>query len=180
LAEKAEIFREKGTNRSAFMRGEIKKYTWVSEGSSYVLSDILAAVLMEQWKKLAEINSRRRRIYEIYVDGLSGAAASGKVFLPVIPKDCVSSYHLFHLLMPSMKLRDRCLDALRAQGIGATFHYQSLHNSPFGRKALGCRERMPVSEMASDCLLRLPLYPDLSRADAAFICGELNKALARL
>ena len=162
------------------MRGQIKKYTWVSEGSSYVLSDILAAVLMEQWKKLAVINARRKRIYDVYIDGLTCAGASGKCFLPVIPEGCVSSYHLFHVLLPNMKMRDRCLDALRARGIGATFHYQSLHNSPFGRKALGCRERMPVSEMASDCLLRLPLYPDLSRADALRICDEFRKALASL
>jgi dTDP-4-amino-4,6-dideoxygalactose transaminase len=179
-AHKAELFREKGTNRSAFIRGEVKKYTWVSEGSSYVLSDILTAVLAEQWKKRLAINKRRGVIYHRYIESFRDLEAQGRLLLPEIPAGCVSSYHLFHVLLPSLKARLKCTQRLRDRGIGATFHYQPLHASPFARKTLGCRERLPVSERAGDCLLRLPLYPELTPKQVDFVAAEFRAAVLAL
>jgi dTDP-4-amino-4,6-dideoxygalactose transaminase len=179
LAERAEWFREKGTNRSAFLRGEIKKYTWVSEGSSYVLSDVLAAILAEQWKRLGAINAERGRLHGRYLERLAHLERRGLLRLPRVPRDCQSSYHLFHILLPTKKLRDSCLDRLRAAGVGAAFHYQALHASPFAKKTLRWRERLPVSERASETLLRLPLYDGLSAGEHEHVCSTLEKALLR-
>lgn len=180
LARKAEFFREKGTNRSAFIRGEIKKYTWVSEGSSYVLSDVLAAVLGEQWKRLRAINKERGELYAIYQSELADAQTVGALRLPVIPAGCDTSYHLFHVLMPDRESRNLCLAELKRQGIGAAFHYQPLHASPFGREVLGCRSRLPVSESVGDRLIRLPLYAGLKKKDVLRVCAALNRLLGKI
>jgi len=177
VARRAETFREKGTNRSAFMRGEIKKYTWVSEGSSYVLSDVLAAILNEQWTRREAINAARGRAYASYQERLADLDASGRLLLPRVAPEGRSSWHLFHVLLPSRVWRDRCMDALKARGIGATFHYQPLHASPFARKTLGWRERLPVSERAGDTLLRLPLYAGLKPDEVGYVCDELRRCL---
>ncbi|MBI4060217.1 MAG: dTDP-4-amino-4,6-dideoxygalactose transaminase [Elusimicrobia bacterium] len=170
LARKAEFFREKGTNRSAFIRGEIKKYTWVSEGSSYVLSDVLAAILTEQWKRLPAINKERGELHALYMAELAGALR-----LPVIPEGCESSCHLFHALLPDRKTRDRCLAELKRRGIGAAFHYQPLHASPFARNVLKDRSRLPVSESVGDRLIRLPLYAGLKKKDVLRVCAALKR-----
>lgn len=174
LARKAEFFREKGTNRSAFIRGEIKKYTWVSEGSSYVLSDVLAAVLSEQWKRLSAINKERGELYRIYMKELAGT----NLLLPSIPKGCSTSYHLFHVLMPDRAGRDRVLAGLKSRGIGAAFHYQPLHASPFGRGYLKDRSTLPVSESVGERLLRLPLYAGLKKSDVLRICRVMKELTA--
>ena len=180
LARKAEYFREKGTNRSAFIRGEIKKYTWVSEGSSYVLSDILSAVLAEQWKRLRTINKERGELYDLYMSELADAQTVGALKLPVIPDGSQTSYHLFHVLMPDRESRDLVLSELKRRGIGAAFHYQALHASPFGRGFLKNRSRLPVSESVSDRLIRLPLYAGLEKKDVLRICGVLNSLLGKI
>jgi dTDP-4-amino-4,6-dideoxygalactose transaminase len=177
LARKAEWFREKGTNRSAFLRGEVRKYDWVSEGSSFVLSDVLAAVLEVQWGKLAAINAERGRLYAYYMDALAGLERSGLLRLPRYGKDCEPSWHLFHVLLNSRKERDRVMDAMKADGVGATFHYQPLHASPYGRKVLKWKEPLPLSERAGATLLRLPLYAGLSVADAGRAADSLRRAL---
>lgn len=177
LARKAEVFREKGTNRSAFMRGEIKKYTWVSEGSSYVLSDVLAAILNEQWKRREAINAARGRAYRLYQEQLADLDAEGRLRLPRISAEGGSSWHLFHILLPTRRWRDLCMDGLKARGVGATFHYQPLHASPFARKTLGWRERLPVSERAGETLLRLPLYAGLKDEEVLYVCEELRRLL---
>jgi dTDP-4-amino-4,6-dideoxygalactose transaminase len=177
LARKAEWFREKGTNRSAFLRGEVRKYDWVSEGSSFVLSDVLAAVLEVQWGKLAAINAERGRLYAYYMDALAGLERSGLLRLPRYGKDCEPSWHLFHVLLNSRKDRDRVMDAMKADGVGATFHYQPLHASPYGRKVLKWKEPLPLSERAGATLLRLPLYAGLSVADAGRAADSLRRAL---
>lgn len=180
LARKAEWFREKGTNRSAFIRGEVKKYTWVSEGSSYVLSDVLAAVLAEQWKRLRAINKERGELYDLYMTELADAHAVGALRLPSIGKDAQTSYHLFHVLMPDRASRDLVLGELKRQGIGAAFHYQALHASPFGRGFLKNRSRLPVSESVSDRLIRLPLYAGLKRSEVLRVCAVLNRLLGKV
>lgn len=180
LARKAEFFREKGTNRSAFIRGEIKKYTWVSEGSSYVLSDVLSAILAEQWKRLRAINQERAELYGLYMAELADTQTAGSLRLPVIPPACQTSHHLFHILLPDRDSRDRCLAGLKSRGIGAAFHYQPLHASPFARKVLGTRGRLPVSESVGDRLIRLPLYAGLKKKDVLRVCAALNGLLGKL
>lgn len=177
VARRAEWFREKGTNRSAFLRGEVRKYDWVSEGSSFVLSDVLAAILEVQWGKLAAINAERGRLYAYYMEDLADLERAGLLRLPRFAKDCEPSWHLFHILLPTRRERDRVMDAMKADGVGATFHYQPLHASPYGRKVLKWREPLPLSERAGATLLRLPLYAGLSEQDARFVAGSLRRAL---
>lgn len=166
LAERAEIIHEKGTNRAAFVRGQVDKYTWVSAGSSYVLSDLLAALLEAQLARREEIRSRRELIWQTYFKGLTGLAKQEKVILPVVPPGVEQNYHLFYFRVADQATRDALLDDLRGAGIGATFHYVPLHSSPFGRQVLGCEDELPITEQVSRTLIRLPLYPEMSEADA--------------
>lgn len=179
VARRAELYREKGTNRAAFLRGETDRYTWVSDGSSFVLSDLLAAVLAEQWKKRDEIHRKRALMHRRYMDALAGLESSGACALPSAPRRSTPAYHIFHVLLPDLKTRDRCLKSLREAGVEASFHYIPLHNSPFGRKTLGWRERLSVTENVADRILRLPLHPGLSGRDVDFVCGALSRALGR-
>ena len=160
LFHHAEIVREKGTNRQAFLRGQVDKYTWVARGSSYVLSDILAVMLEAQLERVDEITAARKAIYWRYVNGLADLAEQGKIRLPAIPKDCESNYHLFFLRTRTIKERHELLYNLRQQRIEATFHYVPLHSSPFGRRF--CTEELPLTERASRTLIRLPLFPRLT------------------
>ncbi len=161
IARRAEIAREKGTNRAAFFRGEVDKYTWVAEGSSYVLSDVLAAILDAQLDKLAEIQSRRAAVVARYREGLAGWAAERGVRLPPELPERGPNHHLFFLLYPEPRLRDAALVSLRAQGIMATFHYVPLHSAPHARR-LGLDVELPVTERVAATLLRLPLHPQLT------------------
>ncbi|HET8647601.1 MAG TPA: dTDP-4-amino-4,6-dideoxygalactose transaminase, partial [Vicinamibacteria bacterium] len=165
LAARAEIMREKGTNRSAFLRGEVDKYTWVSEGSSYVMSDVLAAILDAQLDKFDEIQGRRRHVAARYADELADWSRSAGVRLPGVFDDRQANDHLFVLLMADVDARDRCLHHLRQAGVQATFHYVPLHSSPFGRGLQPVPPVLPVTERVAGTLLRLPLYPGLTDAD---------------
>lgn len=161
IAQQAEIIREKGTNRSAFYRGEVDKYSWVDEGSSYIQSDILAALLEVQLEKRDEIREKRRAVWEAYYEALSPLAERGRITLPVIPENRTSNYHLFHFRTHSAPERDRMLSLLREGGVQATFHYVPLHSSPYGRGVLGWETDLPVTQHCSETLVRLPLYPQL-------------------
>lgn len=162
---RAEILREKGTNRSAFFRGQVDKYTWVDIGSSYLPSDILAAFLLAQLEARERIQARRRAIWERYAAGLADWAAARGVRLPVVPPECEQPWHMFYLLLPSLAERQALIDHLRARGILAVFHYVPLHLSPVGRRFGGREGMLPVTEDASERLLRLPFYNDLREAD---------------
>ena len=166
VAARAEIIREKGTNRSAFLRGEVDKYTWVAEGSSFILSDLLAALLDAQLDKFDEIQARRARVSAAYRAGLTDwAKRSGVRLPPTDDQDRTGNDHLFYLLFPSAEGRDAALVALKAQGVMATFHYVPLHSSPKGR-ALGAGLReLPVTDRVAQTLLRLPLHPLLTEAE---------------
>jgi dTDP-4-amino-4,6-dideoxygalactose transaminase len=166
IARKAEIIREKGTNRSAFLRGEVDKYTWVSAGSSYVLSDLLAAMLEAQLAKRAEIKAKRKEVWEQYYKGLEPLAAEGKVILPIIPAGRESNYHIFFFRVADEDTRDVVLNGLQSKEIGATFHYVPLHSSPFGREQLGCEDELLITESCSRTLVRLPIYPQLQETRA--------------
>jgi dTDP-4-amino-4,6-dideoxygalactose transaminase len=174
---RAEIIREKGTNRNAFLRGEVDKYTWVAEGSSYILSDILAAVLDAQLDKAAEIAARRRSVAERYRSGLADwAAAQGVGLIPELP-DRGPNHHMFYLMFPSGPLRSRAMEALKAQGVMATFHYVPLHTSPMGAR-LHAGDPLPVTDRVSDRLLRLPLHPRLSPEDVERVIEAVRLCLA--
>jgi dTDP-4-amino-4,6-dideoxygalactose transaminase len=165
VAQRAEIIREKGTNRSAFLRGEVDKYTWVAEGSSYVLSDVLAAVLDAQLDKFDEIHRLRRRVAERYRAELGDWARTHGVRLTPVPPGRETNDHLFFLLLPDEAARDSCQAHLRRAGVQATFHYVPLHSSPFGRSLDASPPHLPVTDRVSATLLRLPLHPGLTDDD---------------
>lgn len=161
IARRAEIVREKGTNRSAFLRGEVDKYTWVSVGSSYVLADLLAAVLEAQLAKRTEIKAKRKEVWEQYYEGLKPLVVEGKVILPVILAGRESNYHIFFFRVADEDTRNTVLDGLRSEEIVATFHYVPLHSSPFGRRQLEFEDELPITENCSRTLVRLLIYPQL-------------------
>jgi dTDP-4-amino-4,6-dideoxygalactose transaminase len=176
VAERAEVIREKGTNRSAFLRGEVDRYTWVAEGSSYVLSDLLAAMLDAQLDKLPEIRARRARVASRYREELTAWAQAHHARLPPTDGERQGNDHLFYLLLPDEATRDRCLSGLRARGVMAAFHYVPLHSSPFGKR-LGMAGELPVTDRVARTLLRLPLHPRLSEEDVDRVVGALKQAL---
>jgi dTDP-4-amino-4,6-dideoxygalactose transaminase len=175
LAERAEIIREKGTNRSRFFRGLVDKYTWVDLGSSYVPSDILAAYLYAQLEARERIQAARRRIWEYYDRHLREWAAERGVGLPTVPAHCEQAYHMFYLLLPSLEERQALIAHLRQHGIMAVFHYQPLHLSEMGRRLGGREGDCPVTESISDRLLRLPFYNELAEPDQARVVEAVAK-----
>lgn len=172
--ERAEIIREKGTNRSRFFRGQVDKYTWVDVGSSYLPSDILAAFLYAQLEARDEIQGKRGRIWRRYNTELAGWAAEHCVKLPTVPDHCEQPYHIFYLIMPSFEERTRLIEHLKAHGILSVFHYLPLHLSDMGRKLGGRPGDCPVTEDMSDRLLRLPFYNDLSEQDQSYVIETLH------
>lgn len=178
FARRAEIFREKGTNRSNFLRGEVDKYTWVDLGSSYILSEVLAALLKSQLGALEFIQEKRAGIHARYVEGLKGLEGAGKLQLPQIPASCKSNYHLFYILLPTAEERNRVMHEMKQRGIGATFHYIPLHSAPYALSNLETKEmRLPVTDRVSSTLLRLPLYPQLEHSDVDYVIGQLHEVL---
>jgi len=167
FVERAEIIREKGTNRSRFFRGQVDKYGWVDLGSSFLPSDLLAAYLLAQLEAKDTIQSKRERIWNRYSEGLHDWAERSNVSLPHIPKHCGQAFHMFYMLLPNLEIRQRLIAHLKAQNILAVFHYLPLHASEFGRKLGGHPGQCPVTEDVSDRLLRLPFYNDLSPEDQA-------------
>jgi dTDP-4-amino-4,6-dideoxygalactose transaminase len=161
LTERAEIIREKGTNRSAFFRGEINKYNWVALGSSFLPSDLNAAYLYAQISQLEKIQARRVHIWNSYFERLRSLAARGLVELPLVPEYATNTGHIFYLVCADKQQRIDLLDHLKQLGIMATFHYQSLHKSPFFAKYHDGRV-LRNSDRYTDCLLRLPLYFELT------------------
>jgi len=174
--ERAEIIREKGTNRSRFFRGQVDKYTWVDVGSSYLPSDILAAFLYAQLEAKEQIQAKRQTIWRYYYDHLLEWADTHGVRLPIVPAHCEQPYHMFYLLMPSLELRLRLIEHLKAHGILSVFHYQPLHLSDMGCRYGGQPGDCPVTEDVSDRLLRLPFYNDLTEADQAQVCLVIKNA----
>jgi dTDP-4-amino-4,6-dideoxygalactose transaminase len=160
--ERAEILREKGTNRSRFYRGQVDKYTWVDIGSSYLPSDILAAFLYAQLERHEWIQSRRCLIWNRYRQGLQDWAEQWGVQLPCVPPLCEHSYHMFYLVMPSLAERQGLIEHLKQREILSVFHYLPLHLSAMGLQFGGRPGQCPVTERVSDCLLRLPFYNDLT------------------
>jgi dTDP-4-amino-4,6-dideoxygalactose transaminase len=162
LVERAEIIREKGTNRSRFFRGQVDKYTWVDVGSSYLPSDLLAAFLLAQLEYAADLRAARLGLWGHYHEAFESYERRGLVRRPVVPDDCEQNGHMYYLRLPSLEARTAFIAALVAQGINPVFHYIPLHSSPAGRKvgrAFG--GELPVTDRVSDTLVRLPLWPEL-------------------
>ncbi|MEA2693186.1 MAG: dTDP-4-amino-4,6-dideoxygalactose transaminase [Acidobacteriota bacterium] len=162
--ERAEIVREKGTNRTKFFRGEIDRYSWVDLGSSYVPSELLAAFLYAQLEERERIQATRGALWERYREHLTPWAGEHGVRLPIVPAGCEQPAHIFYMLLPSLAVRQALIEHLKARGILAVFHYVPLHLSDYARQ-VGSRGDCPVAADLSDRLLRLPLYFNLSEAD---------------
>lgn len=173
--ERAEIIREKGTNRSRFFRGQVDKYTWVDIGSSYLPADLLAAFLYAQLEAREQIQTKRQQIWEYYYTHLHDWAELRGIRVPVVPPHCEQSYHMFYLLLPSLEDRQALIAHLKAQGILSVFHYLPLHLSDMGRKFGGKEGDCPVTEDVSDRLLRLPFYNDLTEADQAAVVAAIQE-----
>ena len=175
LVDRAEIIREKGTDRSRFARGEVDEYGWLDLGSSYLPSDLLAAVLYAQLETKESIQIQRRRIWRRYVDSLSDWAAINGVTLPTVPPECQQAYHLFYLLLPSRDARSVLIAALRDRGILAVTHYVPLHLSRMGRRLGGRPGACPVTESASSRLVRLPFYTGLTEAEQTEVVDTIRR-----
>jgi dTDP-4-amino-4,6-dideoxygalactose transaminase len=175
LIERAEIIREKGTNRSQFFRGQVDKYSWVGLGSSYVMSDVLAAFLFAQLEVWPAIQSHRQHIWNYYDRHLRDWAQSKGIGCPVVPPHCDQSYHMYYLLMPSLEARQALISFLKSRGILSVFHYVPLHQSPFGQRLGGRKGSCPVSEEKSDRLVRLPFYNSLNQEDQDQIIAAVQQ-----
>lgn len=172
--ERAEIIREKGTNRSRFFRGQVDKYSWVDIGSSYLPSDILAAFLYAQLEVRDEIQSKRRQVWDYYFEHLQDWADTHDVRIPIVPAHCEQAYHMFYLIMPSLEARGALIAHLKAHKILSVFHYLPLHVSDMGRRFGGREGDCPVSESVSDRLIRLPFYHELTVSDQARVVDTIK------
>jgi dTDP-4-amino-4,6-dideoxygalactose transaminase len=173
--ERAEIIREKGTNRSRFFRGQVDKYTWIDVGSSYLPSDILAALLWSQLEARELIQARRREIWTAYTAGLSDWAQANGIRLPFVPRHCEQSWHMFYLIMPSLERRQAFIQHLRERGIMAVFHYLPLHLSEYARRWGGQPGDCPVTERVADRLVRLPFYYSLTNAEQEYVVDAIRQ-----
>ena len=163
--ERAEIIREKGTNRARFFRGQVDKYSWVDVGSSYLPSDLLAAYLFAQLESCDTIQEKRKRIWTRYNASLADWARNEGIRVPSIPDHCEQSYHMFYLLLPSLADRTAFIQHLKDRGIQSVFHYLPLHLSEMGRKFGGRDGQCPVTESISDQIVRLPFFNDLTESE---------------
>jgi dTDP-4-amino-4,6-dideoxygalactose transaminase len=175
LVERAEIIREKGTNRLRFFRGQVDKYTWVDIGSSYLPSDILAAFLFAQLEQREKIQLHRQHVWEMYDAGLKDWASAHEVQLPCIPEYCEQSYHMFYILLPTLGLRQKLISYLRERGIYSVFHYLPLHLSEMGQSFGGKIGDCPVTERVSDQLIRLPFHNGLTSAEQEQVIDLLRE-----
>lgn len=175
LIERAEIIREKGTNRSRFFRGQVDKYTWMDIGSSYLPSDILAAYLYAQLEQREKIQAHRKQVWEMYYAGLKDWASAHEVQLPRVPEHCEQPYHMFYMLMPDLELRQKLIAFLHERGILSVFHYLPLHLSGMGQKFGGRPGDCPVTERVSDQLIRLPFHNALTSSDVELVIENIRE-----
>lgn len=173
--ERAEIIREKGTNRSRFFRGQVDKYTWVDVGSSYLPSDMLAAFLYAQFEARDEIQGTRERIWNNYWENLHDWAEENGVQLPAVPNSCEQPFHMFYVLMPSLQVRQALIGHLKAQGIQSVFHYLPLHQSEMGAHLGAQPGDCPVTSDISDRLLRLPFFNALTDPEQSFVVEQIRR-----
>lgn len=175
FTERAEILRDKGTNRARLFRGQTDKYTWVDFGSSFLPSDILAAVLFAQFRGGQKIQARRRRRWKYYFRHLQDWARKNQVRMPIVPEHCRQAYHLFYLLLPTPAARDALLAHLKSRGILSVFHYLPLHLSEMGRRFHGSPGLCPVAEQISARIIRLPFFNALTEAEQARVIEAVRE-----
>jgi dTDP-4-amino-4,6-dideoxygalactose transaminase len=173
--ERAEILREKGTNRNRFFRGEVDKYTWVDVGSSYLPSDVLAAFLYAQFEHREQIQASRRRVWERYWKNLEEWACQNEVRLSFVPEYCEQPWHMFYMLMPSLAARHGLIAHLKKHEILSVFHYLPLHLSEMGRSWGGKEGDCPVAENVSDRVIRLPFYNELGESDQERVVSAVHE-----
>jgi len=178
LARRAEIVREKGTNRGAFFRGEVDKYTWVDVGSSFLPSDIIAAFLWAQFEQFEEIAARRSALWRAYHEAFADLEKAGLALRPRVPPDATPNAHCYFLLLPDAETRTRFIAALRRDGVNSVFHYVPLHSAPAGRKFARASGSLSVTQSVSDRLTRLPLWLGLE-AQQDYVIERCRHALAR-
>jgi dTDP-4-amino-4,6-dideoxygalactose transaminase len=179
FVERAEIIREKGTNRSKFFRGQVNKYTWVDVGSSYLPGDIIAAFLYAQMENADQIIAKRNLIHALYMEGLRPLAEKKYIQLPFVVNDCSSNGHIFYIITRSWQERTELAQFLREKGILAVFHYVPLHSSPAGKLYGRTSGTLEVTQRISDCLLRLPLYYEMTDEDVNSVIGNIKKFYKR-
>jgi dTDP-4-amino-4,6-dideoxygalactose transaminase len=180
MVERAEIIREKGTNRTRFLRGEVEKYTWVEIGSSYIPSEIACAFLYAQLEELEQITARRQQVFQFYHDHLLPLAVEHRLRLPLTPEGCRSNYHLYYIILPDKTMRDALMAHLNRHGVAAVSHYVPLHSSPVGQ-TFGYQEGdLPVTEDLSQRLLRLPIFPDLTQEEQLHVLDQLVRFLQQM
>lgn len=175
LVERALIIREKGTDRSQFLRGMVDKYTWTDIGSSYLPSDMLAAFLYSQLEARAVIQEKRRRVWDYYYAQLGEWAEEIGAQLPTVPADCEQAYHMFYVVLPSSGYRDGIIAHLKSQGILSVFHYVPLHLSTAGKRFAARATDCPASEDLGARLLRLPFYNDITTEEQARVVTALSR-----
>lgn len=180
FTKRAEIVWEKGTNRSAFWRGEVDKYNWIDLGSSFLPSEITAAFLFAQLESLEKIQNKRKLLWTKYYDRLQSLGANEKIRLPFLPGYASNNAHMFYLVCRSLSERIALLDYLKSQGICAVSHYISLHSSPFQSSSLQAKRQLPWSDHYTDCLIRLPLYYELSEEQVDRICDKIHLFYLRI
>ena len=179
LQTRAEIIRDKGTNRQQFFRGSVDKYTWVDIGSSYVLSELSCAFLYAQLEALDEIRLLRKQVFDNYSNLLTELEDDGFLRMPIVPNDCETNYHMFYILLKDQDTRDSLIQYLREQNINAVFHYIPLHTSPMGR-SFGYRDgQLPVTENLSGRLLRLPFFNEITLSQQERITACIDSFLAQ-
>lgn len=170
--KRAEIIREKGTNRSAFFRGEVDKYGWIDIGSSFLPSDIIAAFLYAQIENLDDIQAKRKKIWNKYYSLLLPLEQKGILKLPYLPDYATNNAHMFYLICKNLEQRSNLISKLKSNNIHAVFHYLSLHNSPLYKNIHGNRP-LPMSDKYTDCLVRLPFYYELNDSEISMICDSI-------
>lgn len=172
--EDAEIFREKGTDRSKYYRGQIDKYTWVNYGSSYLPSDMNAAYLYAQLEMAEEINEARLKIWDTYYEGLKGLEEQGKITLPVVPDGCVHNAHMFYIKTKDLEERTAFISFMKEKGILTVFHYVPLHTAKAGRKFGRFHGEDVYTTKESERLIRLPLYYGLTEEQNMYIIEQVK------
>lgn len=175
FVDRARILYDKGTNRRAFFLGQVDKYSWVDTGSSFGLSDLLAATLLAQLEQADRIQAKRRHVYQSYADALAPYTELG-VTLPSVPEDCDPAWHLFYVLMPDKPTRDTVMEAMRREGINPTFHYVPLHSSIGGRRFAARGTDCPVTTDVSERLMRMPFYNGLTDGQIERIVESFDRA----
>jgi dTDP-4-amino-4,6-dideoxygalactose transaminase len=179
LMERAEVLRDKGTNRSSFIRGQVDKYTWLDIGSSYAISDLAAAFLWPQLQQSAKITQGRCELWEIYHDGFAAAEQAGLLQRPTVPTECQHNAHMYYLMLPNNRLRDLLITELNKADINAVFHYIPLHSSPGGRRYGRTHGSLPVTDKVSSCLVRMPLWSGMTNAIIERVIAAVTDVLTR-